>query len=505
MQYKERNLAFFEHAVRQLSEEPLDGLALSLLPLMELTTDPPALSRRQFWARSGLKTAAAIASALGMLSYSAGRTLYENFKHQLVLPTVYDAKAVFGEVKTPPSVNPPVAPATEPFQTPVEVIGKRHIVEFLLGNLTEQLIVKRLERYKRDPALRERVSLESLQSPTISALLLVTDETRDKPAEFVGGGGRSDVVMFIHFDPKTLRTIALSFPRDLFVPELRYLNIEDGGAKINNLTVAPAVDQSLDPYDLGRIVMESATGVPIDTVIQVNIDFIKGFVEDNGSFQPGAFDRLFPNGLEIEVPSTLSDSSFPSPNYGRERFTLEKGTQVVNGNTIARFTRTRVDSDYARDDRQRQIVSKATQNILIRVLEDLAKGETITLDTLANSWEEQTKAVNLFFDLNIIAIAKTIRDKLKTLRSTAEGLAALSVLTINSRRIMGRTMEDNFISLGLTRENRMVENVTELERYYRPYMVMLKGSDTLAEPTELGNFLKYWESIRQLTRQLLGQ
>lgn len=390
-----------------------------------------------------------------------------------------------------PTPKPTPSPTPEPRKLAEKEVGDRNFAEFFLGNLVELFQQERAKKAASDPSFAERVQKEFLKSDNINFLYLGIDETRERAKEFSGNGlGRSDVIMLVSFDPHTFKTTAISFPRDLFSPEL--VGYFGRGARINAVTMSPYVDKKADPFDLAKKIVESATGIPVDAVLETNIDFMQGFGE-----QSGIFDSLFPDGLEITVPKRIIDEAYPV-GYATKRLVFEPGKQKMKGRRLTEYARTRhSDSDFRRADRQRQILKAAIKNVLPAVLTETAKGNTQSLDGIIKALEKQEQLSNLFFDVNIPEVVKTLRDNLVRLRNTPLGITVLGVLAANTADEIDRIIqngEGSFVSFGV---DEMIESIDPNEEQYLPYIYKIRGAKTNSSKTKQGNYLPYWETLRK--------
>ncbi|MDP3726946.1 MAG: LCP family protein, partial [bacterium] len=412
------------------------------------------------------------------------------------------------QITPAPTKEPTPTPKPTPFPTPEpqrlaeKEVGNRNFAEFFLGNLTELFKQKRAEKAAGDPSFAERVQKEFLKSDSINFLYLGIDETRERAKEFTRNGlGRSDVMMLVSFDPHTFKTTAISFPRDLFSPELvKYFG---RGARINAVTMSPHVDKKADPFEIARHIVESATGIPVDGVIETNIDFMQGFMQGADNFL-GIFDSLFPDGLEITVPKRIVDGDYPV-GYATKRLVFEPGKQKMKGRSLTEYARTRhSDSDFQRADRQRQILKAAIKDLFPRILTETAKGNTKSLDEIIKALEKQEQLSNLFFDINIAEVVKTLRDNLIRLRNTPSGVAVLGVLAANTADEIDRINKngEGFASFGV---NEMTESMGPSDAQYLPYVHKIRGAKTDSKPTKQGNYLAYWQSLRERVYKLVQE
>ena len=165
------------------------------------------------------------------------------------------------------------------------------------------------------------VSIPSEQSQVAGQpinILLIGDNSRIglKPSEakYFGsaaqvGGGRSDVTMIAHFDPKTKSVSLLSIPRDLFMP-------------IPGTTTLQRVDAALNvnPNQLVKTI-EYDLGIPIQHYVELNFDSFQGVVNALG-------------GVQMNFPMKVKDK-----NSGLNITTV--GCQTLNGFQALELVRSR--------------------------------------------------------------------------------------------------------------------------------------------------------------------
>lgn len=397
-----------------------------------------------------------------------------------------------------PTASP--VPTASPEELAKKEVGSVNLAEYFLGDLIKIFKEKRLEKFQQDPGYAERVNSEFLVSDNANFLYLGIDNTRERINEFnEQGWGRSDVIMLISFNPHTFQTTAISFPRDMFAPELISFKF-DGGAKINSATMAPYVKPGVDSFELMRKIIESATGIPVDTVIKTNVDFTQGHKENYVPF-PGFFDELFPEGLKIHVDKKLEDPGYPTDNYGSKDLIIPEGDHIMHGRELTEYGRSRHtrEVDFGRSERQRTILMAATKSLLPDLVKDFIGGNTTTIDRLMSALEKQEGYTNLSSDINLTEVLKTMEKGVKELRKDPKGLASLAPMAANSANEVGAVLsgDDAFKSLGLTRENELVQDVNPEEEYYKLFMLKVTGSPTISVQTDNGNFLQYWDPIRK--------
>jgi LCP family protein required for cell wall assembly len=207
------------------------------------------------------------------------------------------------------------------------------------------------------------------QSPAEQPLNVLLIGTDARANEY--GPPRTDTLILLTLDPTTQTAGMLSLPRDLWVPipgfDLTY--------KINT---AYAIGEERNypggGPQLVKDTVSSFIGQPVQYYVQINF---RGFVE--------LLDLI--GGVDVNVPKTIHDEAYPTPDYGIETFHLDAGWQHLDGETALKYARTRnVDDDYGRARRQqdliRAVVGKVTSPEMFATL--LAKAPTL-LYTMRNS------------------------------------------------------------------------------------------------------------------------
>lgn len=405
-----------------------------------------------------------------------------------VVPPVYTPSLIYG-VQVPEQEEPKQ-------EAPSEAVGARNIAEFLMEDLIARFQETRRKKAAEDPGYVDRINPRFLPSNSFNILLLGTDETRERFDQFSGQGwGRADIIMLLSFDPHTFNTLAISLPRDLFVPGWTALKLPESRA--NTVTLLTQVDPSADPLATAARIMEGASGMPVDMVMQGNLDLAQGYPDINDRFRPGIFDTLFPEGLQLYVPKEINDPAYPV-GYGIRRLRFLPGEQVLDGKSLVAYSRTRVDFDFGRNDRQRAVAGASARRLLQMVRGELFWGQTTTLDTLAKFLLQQRNEGNLFSDVAVPEIITTVSNHLALLRSNPQGMLALATLALNSPDLTA----DSFRSLGLSRVNGMVTNVEPWENHFFPNTLKLAGSRTTVLPNEWGNYHSYWQPLRAKVEEL---
>ncbi len=412
-----------------------------------------------------------------------------------------------------PTKETPKEPAPDPAELAKKEVGQMNIMEYLFGGTIERFMEERARREIDDPPFAEAVNI---WDDNINIVLAGVDLTRERADEKKhdfneDGVGRADSIIVVSFNPHTLKAVSVSIPRDLFDPSLipftskaRYgNNALNEGARINEITKLPLVDPQTRPFQVLRRTIESYTGLPIDMIMETNIDFWQSYNLPVFGQQQGFFDQIFPDGLPINVPARIVDENYPV-GYETMKLIFEVGDHKMDSRKLTEYGRTRhSDSNYGRETRQRQIMLAGLKNLFPRIVGELALGRTGTLKTIQSAFEQQAKLGNLFYNTNIINILGNFIANLEDLRSTPKGLAMLSLLSANTRDQAASYVSnpaEMFASIGL---RDITAPIQQGEFGYTPGSALIKfsGSRTNAPATQLGNFLAYPAQLRRKVKE----
>jgi len=202
------------------------------------------------------------------------------------------------------------------------------------------------------------------QQERVNILLLGIDKRPDEQY------ARTDTMILVTIDPANKTAGMLSLPRDLWV--------EIPGYYESRINTAYYLGEK-DAYPGGGPALAMKTvqynfGVPVHFFVEVDFNGFREIV-----------DTL--DGLDINVPKTLDDPTFPSENYGYDPFHIDAGLQHLDGATALKYARTRhIDSDFGRAKRQQQVLiaikDKALQLGLIPKIPELwtTMGSTMKTD-----------------------------------------------------------------------------------------------------------------------------
>lgn len=169
------------------------------------------------------------------------------------------------------------------------------------------------------------------------------------------GGNLTDSIQIIHLADKPDHATLVSIPRDLYV-SMSNLGLGNP-AKINELYARSLKlhngDKELALWDLSKKITE-ITGQQIDHVALIDFSWFIQFIDLIG-------------GIEIDVPKSIVDMSYPDNNYGYQVFRINAGKQILDGKTALKYVRSRHStSDFDRSVRQ-QLVLQAIRDKVFSV------------------------------------------------------------------------------------------------------------------------------------------
>jgi len=154
------------------------------------------------------------------------------------------------------------------------------------------------------------------------------------------GACRTDTMMIATLDPKMATAGVVTIPRDLWVPipgigESR-INTANWHGVVNKYPGGgPALAKKTVEYNFGRRIH-----------YYVLVDF-NGFRR--------VIDKL--GGIDIDVPKTINDPTYPDENFGYSPLYIPAGRTHMNGELALKYARTRhQDGDFGRSKRQIQVL-----------------------------------------------------------------------------------------------------------------------------------------------------
>jgi len=173
------------------------------------------------------------------------------------------------------------------------------------------------------------------QKERVNILLLGIDKRPDEQY------ARTDTMILVTVDPQNKTAGMLSIPRDLYVEIPGYYE-----ARINTAYYLG----EKDGYPGGGPALAMKTiqyhfGVPVHFYVEVDFDGFRKIVDTLG-------------GIDVDVPQTIDDPTYPDQNYGYDPFYIEAGRHHLDGETALKYARTRhaPGSDFGRAARQQQVL-----------------------------------------------------------------------------------------------------------------------------------------------------
>ncbi|MCP5099353.1 MAG: LCP family protein [Chloroflexi bacterium] len=154
---------------------------------------------------------------------------------------------------------------------------------------------------------------------------------------------RTDSMMLLSIDPDSDSASILSIPRDLYV-----LIPGHGRDRINTAFVyGSAGNNPIGGAALAMQTVEYNLGVRVNHYVLVDFSAVINGVNALG-------------GIDVYVPTDLSDPTFPDMNYGHDPLFIPAGWQHLDGELALKYARTRhVDNDFGRAQRQQQVILAA--------------------------------------------------------------------------------------------------------------------------------------------------
>jgi len=182
------------------------------------------------------------------------------------------------------------------------------------------------------------------QTGRLNLLLLGVDERET----WTEGPPRTDSMMLVSLDASAGTAVVISIPRDLWV------NIPGFGQE--RVNIAYRVAELAEPgtgVDEARATVSELLGVPVHRYAVVNFRAVRQIIDSLG-------------GLDIDVPREIWDYQYPTEDNQYMTVHFEAGRQVLNGEQVLQYVRTRHDSsDFERMRRQQQVL----QAIKVRITE----------------------------------------------------------------------------------------------------------------------------------------
>ena len=196
---------------------------------------------------------------------------------------------------------------------------------------------------------------------------------------------RTDSMMIISIDPAGNRASILSVPRDLYV-----VIPGRGRDRINTAFVyGSAGNNPAGGAALAMQTVEYNLGVPISHYVLVDFSAVIQGVDILG-------------GIDVTVPFTIDDPTFPDMYYGYDPLYIPAGLQHMDGILALKYARTRhVDNDFGRAQRQQQVILAARDKAL-------SLGMTGLLSRAPLLYQQMEQGIRTDLSLDqIVSLAKT--------------------------------------------------------------------------------------------------
>ena len=274
-----------------------------------------------------------------------------------------------------------------------------------------------------------------------------------------------DSIMIVSLDRTSENVALLSLPRDLY-----FLRTEKmGSGRLNSLYrdhKYALKRKGLDEHQasmetLRTLAEEISTVLSIEIHHVVKVDFT-GFI--------AAIDAI--GGIPINIPEDITDPAFPGPAYTTETFSIQKGQQLLDGQTALKYARSRsTTSDFDRSARQQLLLEALGKHV-----------REIGLLTKPNK---------------LLALFESVNKNLETTLSLRE------LLTL--AKIGKSTHPHSIFSLHLSDRNGLYGEILEPGGFlYAPPRDQFEGAFVLL-PISHPEFPVTWKQLKTLTRIFLHQ
>ncbi|HRX63543.1 MAG TPA: LCP family protein [Candidatus Absconditabacterales bacterium] len=162
------------------------------------------------------------------------------------------------------------------------------------------------------------------------------------------GGYLSDTIIVASWDPGLGSVTMISIPRDFYVLSTGYQG------RINGL-FARGYNKE---HNVGSgaenllIKVEEIVGLEIPYYAVVDFQGFKGVIDTLG-------------GIDMYIPNTIHDTTYPDGNLGYITFHISAGHQTLDGETALMYARSRhTTSDFSRSHRQQEIIKAVVDKLL---------------------------------------------------------------------------------------------------------------------------------------------
>jgi polyisoprenyl-teichoic acid--peptidoglycan teichoic acid transferase len=229
------------------------------------------------------------------------------------------------------------------------------IVGLIVGCIGIFMFQQRVASKVAMPDLRQsRPPANTLVTP-INVLLLGVDLRQDHPDE----GVRSDTLILLHLDPAGGWGSMLSIPRDSLA------TIEGFGENKINTAFARGYENAETLYGPGADPRAAGAALAADTVEQfLGLRVLNTRINYVATVNFNGFAKMIDaiGGIEVDVPREITDTEYPTDDFGYTTVHFDAGRQRMNGEQALQYVRTRhADSDFGRAERQQQVIRAIVQ------------------------------------------------------------------------------------------------------------------------------------------------
>lgn len=168
-----------------------------------------------------------------------------------------------------------------------------------------------------------------------------------RPGE-TGLAYRTDTMMLVSIDPATKSIGILSIPRDLYVEVPGYSELQ----RVNSSMVLGELQRPDYGPELMMQTVQYNLGMRVHDYVAVDFNTFISIIDAIG-------------GIDMDIPYSISDASYPDMNYGYDPFYIQAGFQHLDGKTALKYARTRHgDSDFGRAQRQQAVLYAIRDRVL---------------------------------------------------------------------------------------------------------------------------------------------
>lgn len=196
--------------------------------------------------------------------------------------------------------------------------------------------IEKVATFSYDIALVPGADINVSQEPFTVLLAGLDNRTIDGEDDI--NEGLTDAIIIATYNPKTMRVLMVSVPRDTYLPIACIYNYPDKITHAGRNGIGCSVDS-----------LSNAFSVPIDYYVVVNFDAVVAVVDALG-------------GIEVDVPIAFCEQNSAGA-YGENQICLEPGLQLLHGQQALALARHRKTvSDIVRGKNQMLIIQAVVQN-----------------------------------------------------------------------------------------------------------------------------------------------